>query len=101
MWATGNFHVCFLIDPDDATEMAEARRLNGRMIDRALAMGGTCTGEHGIGCGKLDYLEVGARRRGRRSDALDQAHAGPPQPDEPRQGGRRLSAPPRAENARQ
>ena len=54
----GNFHVCFLIDPDDPAEMAEAVRLNGRMIDRALAMGGTCTGEHGIGCGKLRYLEA-------------------------------------------
>jgi D-lactate dehydrogenase (cytochrome) len=54
----GNFHVCFLIDPDDPAEMAEAKRLNGRMIDRALAMGGTSTGEHGIGCGKLDYLEA-------------------------------------------
>ena len=54
----GNFHVCFLIDRDDPAEMAEAERLNGRMIDRALAMGGTCTGEHGIGCGKLDHLEA-------------------------------------------
>ena len=54
----GNFHVCFLIDPDDPAEMAEAKRLNGRMIDRALAMGGTSTGEHGIGCGKLEYLEA-------------------------------------------
>ena len=54
----GNFHVCFLIDPDDPAEMAEAKRLNERMIDRALAMGGTSTGEHGIGCGKLDYLEA-------------------------------------------
>ena len=54
----GNFHLCFLIDPDDPAEMAEAKRLNQRMIDRALAMGGTSTGEHGIGCGKLDYLEA-------------------------------------------
>ena len=54
----GNFHVCFLVDPDDPAEMTEAERLNGRMIDRALAMGGTCTGEHGIGCGKLDHLEA-------------------------------------------
>ena len=54
----GNFHVCFLIDPDDPAEMTEAKRLNERMIDRALAMGGTSTGEHGIGCGKLDYLEA-------------------------------------------
>ena len=54
----GNFHVCFLVDPDDPAEMAEAERLNGRMIDRALAMGGTCTGEHGIGCGKLHHLEA-------------------------------------------
>jgi D-lactate dehydrogenase (cytochrome) len=54
----GNFHVCFLIDPDNPTEMGEAKRLNKQMIERALDMGGTCTGEHGIGCGKLEYLEA-------------------------------------------
>ena len=57
-WATAISTSAFLIDPDDPAEMAEAKRLNGRMIDRALAMGGTSTGEHGIGCGKLDYLEA-------------------------------------------
>jgi len=54
----GNFHLVFLIDPDDPTEMATAQRVNDRMIERALAMGGTCTGEHGIGYGKIDCLEV-------------------------------------------
>ncbi len=54
----GNFHVCFIIKPDEPGEMTEAHRLNKRMINRALAMGGTSTGEHGIGCGKLDYLEA-------------------------------------------
>ena len=54
----GNFHMCFIIDNlDDPEEMARVKRVNGAMIDRALAMGGTCTGEHGIGCGKLEYLE--------------------------------------------
>jgi D-lactate dehydrogenase (cytochrome) len=52
----GNFHVAFIIDPDRPEEMDEARRLNDRMVMRALAMGGTCTGEHGIGYGKLDFL---------------------------------------------
>jgi D-lactate dehydrogenase (cytochrome) len=52
----GNFHVAFVIDPDDPAEMAEARRINDRMVMRALALGGTCTGEHGIGYGKLDFL---------------------------------------------
>ena len=52
----GNFHVIFVIDPDDAEELAETRRLNQRMIGRALAMDGSCTGEHGIGHGKLDSL---------------------------------------------
>ena len=37
-------------------EMAEAQRLNERLVHRALALDGTCTGEHGIGCGKLDFL---------------------------------------------
>jgi D-lactate dehydrogenase (cytochrome) len=52
----GNFHVDFLIDPDKPEEMAEARRLNERMVMRALAMDGTCTGEHGVGYGKIDFL---------------------------------------------
>jgi len=52
----GNFHVLFLIDPDKSEEIEEAYRLNGRMVERALKLGGTCTGEHGIGVGKLKYL---------------------------------------------
>ncbi len=54
----GNFHLSFVVDPDDPEEMAEARRLNERMVMRALALGGTCTGEHGIGYGKLDFLSA-------------------------------------------
>lgn len=53
----GNFHLVYVIDPDKPEEMAEAKRLNDRMVERALAMGGTCTGEHGIGYGKMDALE--------------------------------------------
>ncbi len=52
----GNFHLVFLIDPDEPKDVAEAERLNERLIMRALAMEGTCTGEHGIGYGKLDFL---------------------------------------------
>lgn len=49
---TGNFHVFFLVDMQDPSEMQEAIRLNRRMVERAIAMGGTCTGEHGVGVGK-------------------------------------------------
>jgi D-lactate dehydrogenase (cytochrome) len=52
----GNFHLCFVLNTDDPKEVAEANRLNDRLIARALAMDGTCTGEHGIGYGKLDFL---------------------------------------------
>ena len=52
----GNFHVIFLLDPDKPEEFDEARRGNERMVMRALAMEGTCTGEHGIGSGKMNYL---------------------------------------------
>ena len=52
----GNFHLIILIDPDDQEELAEAKALNHRLVMRALAMDGTCTGEHGIGCGKMDFL---------------------------------------------
>ncbi|WP_380872483.1 FAD-binding oxidoreductase [Sphingomonas sp. DBB INV C78] len=54
----GNFHVVFVVDPDRPEELAEAKRLNSVMVERALAMGGTCTGEHGIGLGKIDALEA-------------------------------------------
>jgi D-lactate dehydrogenase (cytochrome) len=53
----GNFHLLFLLDPDDPDELARAKAANARLIDRALAMGGTCTGEHGIGFGKIASLE--------------------------------------------
>ncbi len=54
----GNFHLVIVVDPDDEDEMARATAVNERMIERALALGGTCTGEHGIGYGKLRYLEA-------------------------------------------
>src|SRR6516225_369706 len=52
----GNFHLVFMIDPQRAEEIAEAARLNDRMVARALAMEGTSTGEHGVGYGKMDFL---------------------------------------------
>jgi D-lactate dehydrogenase (cytochrome) len=54
----GNFHLVYVLDPDSPEEMAEADRLNRRMVARALAMGGTCTGEHGIGYGKIEFLNA-------------------------------------------
>ena len=54
----GNFHLQYLIDPDNEDELSEARWVNGRMIERAIEMGGTCTGEHGVGHGKMKYLEA-------------------------------------------
>ncbi len=54
----GNFHLIYLIDPENPAEMAEAARLNERMVMRSLAMGGTCTGEHGVGYGKMGFLEA-------------------------------------------
>jgi len=54
----GNFHLVFVIDPDDAEEMAKVEAVNDAMVMRALAMGGTCTGEHGIGTGKMKFLEA-------------------------------------------
>lgn len=52
----GNFHMIFPVDPDDPAEIAEAERLTDRLVERALAMGGTCSGEHGVGIGKMKFL---------------------------------------------
>ena len=53
----GNFHVVLYCDRSDPAEVAKVKAVYGRMIDRAIAMGGTSTGEHGIGSGKVAYLE--------------------------------------------
>jgi D-lactate dehydrogenase (cytochrome) len=58
----GNFHLTLLVDLADAAEVAAAKALCERLVERALAMDGTCTGEHGVGQGKMKYLagELGA-----------------------------------------
>jgi D-lactate dehydrogenase (cytochrome) len=52
----GNFHLSLLVDMDDADEVKRAKGLSERLVERALAMDGTCTGEHGVGQGKMKYL---------------------------------------------
>ena len=52
----GNFHLTIVVDPTKPEELKEAERMNERLVMRAIAMDGTCTGEHGIGYGKLDFL---------------------------------------------
>jgi D-lactate dehydrogenase (cytochrome) len=52
----GNFHLTMLVDMGDADEVGRAKALHGRLVARALAMAGTCTGEHGVGQGKMAYL---------------------------------------------
>ncbi|KAM3244554.1 hypothetical protein ACQJBY_056088 [Aegilops geniculata] len=53
----GNFHTFILFDPSQEEERREAERLNHLMVHTALSMEGTCTGEHGVGTGKMKYLE--------------------------------------------
>jgi D-lactate dehydrogenase (cytochrome) len=52
----GNFHLTLLVDMADAAEVKAAKALCERLVERALAMDGTCTGEHGVGQGKMKYL---------------------------------------------
>ena len=54
----GNFHFGYLIDPNDPQECATAEALNQQLVHRALRLGGTCTGEHGIGLHKMDFLRT-------------------------------------------
>lgn len=61
----GNFHTAYLIDPDNPADLAEAERLGDRLVERALAVGGTASGEHGIGIVKLKFM------RREHGDAVD------------------------------
>jgi len=54
----GNFHLVLLYDPADPGEVREAQHINGSLIEMAIAMGGTCTGEHGVGLGKKAYMQA-------------------------------------------
>jgi D-lactate dehydrogenase (cytochrome) len=54
----GNFHLTLLVDVGNADEVARAKALLERLVERALAMDGTCTGEHGVGQGKMKYLKA-------------------------------------------
>ena len=54
----GNFHVCFLVDPGDPGELARVEEINERMVRRAIELGGTCSGEHGVGYGKTAFLPL-------------------------------------------
>lgn len=54
----GNFHLMYILDPTSEFELAEARRLSSQLVERALEMGGTCSGEHGVGTGKMAYLDA-------------------------------------------
>jgi D-lactate dehydrogenase (cytochrome) len=58
----GNFHFGYLIDPLDPKEREKAEELNAKVVGRALRLGGTCTGEHGVGLHKMEFLlqEAGA-----------------------------------------
>ena len=73
----GNFHAILLFDPDAAEELAAVKALSHRMVERALAMGGTATGEHGIGIGKTAYMQAehgeGWQVMGALKEALDPA----------------------------
>ena len=54
----GNFHLVMLFDEGDAEEKARVQAAHARLVERAIAMGGTATGEHGVGLGKKSYMEA-------------------------------------------
>lgn len=54
----GNFHVLMLLDPEDPAQFQESEALNRRLVERAIRMDGTCTGEHGVGLHKMRFMEA-------------------------------------------
>ncbi|NYT85667.1 FAD-binding oxidoreductase [Pollutimonas harenae] len=54
----GNFHVLMLLDPDNPAEWTESEQLNRRLVERAIRMQGTCTGEHGVGLHKMEFMQA-------------------------------------------
>ena len=81
----GNFHVSPLVDMDDPADIARAEAFSSRLVRRALAMDGTCTGEHGVGQKKIQYVEEEYSARDARSDAARQTSLRPCQSVQPGQ----------------
>ena len=54
----GNFHLSIMVNMDDPDELKRAKAMSEKMVEQAIACGGTCTGEHGVGMGKMRYLEA-------------------------------------------
>jgi D-lactate dehydrogenase (cytochrome) len=54
----GNFHLILMLDPDNGDEVRRVSAFSQRLVERALRLGGTCTGEHGVGLGKMKYLKA-------------------------------------------
>ncbi|MEM7045915.1 MAG: FAD-linked oxidase C-terminal domain-containing protein [Pseudomonadota bacterium] len=54
----GNFHLSIMVNMEDTDELKRAKAMSEKMVEQALACGGTCTGEHGVGMGKMRYLEA-------------------------------------------
>ena len=61
----GNYHVMFIVDPSSPSELAEIAEINKQIVHYAISVGGTCTGEHGVGVGKIPYM------REEHGDAVD------------------------------
>ncbi len=61
----GNYHVVFAVDPSNQAELDEVATINSKMVEHAISVGGTSTGEHGVGTGKIKYL------RAEHGDAVD------------------------------
>ena len=81
----GNFHLVLLVNLGDADEVGKAKNLCERLVERALAMDGTCTGEHGVGQGKMKYLPQELGEGTLASDGRHKARTGPTEHHESRE----------------
>ena len=96
----GNFHFGYLLDPNAPEERVTAEKLNHALVSRALALEGTCTGEHGVGLHKMGFLVDRGRRRRDRHDAHHQACARPEEHHESGEDLQSLKAPRQKPGAR-
>jgi D-lactate dehydrogenase (cytochrome) len=88
----GNFHIAYLVDPSKPEERELAEQLNEKVVMRALALEGTCSGEHGVGLHKMGFLVEEAGARSDRDDAHAEARSRPEKHPQPREDLRAVGA---------